>query len=262
MKLRFVLSVFLVTFGIFLGGCKSEDEEVVEVVKVEKVVKDITVTVSDLPNLSLDEKIDLYEIKVVEDRAEPSYDSSFFYKLSIICLSSSPVSLDLTELGITTIESGVFRENTVLQGIKLPASVTTIESDAFYRCTSLQSVEIPDSVTAIGSEAFSGCISLQSVEMHDSVITIGQAAFSYTSLKSVAISASVTTIEQDTFYGCMSLTSVYIPASVITIEKNAFKECTNLVRAVFEDTDGWSPQVSNIVETTKKLVLGYSFTKS
>jgi hypothetical protein len=123
----------------------------------------------------------------------------------------------------------IFRDNSYIIGIILPASVTSIGQYAFKGCYNLTSVSIPANVTSIGQYAFSGCYNLTSVSIPAGVTSIGEAAFSYCSgLTSVSMPAGVTSIGQQAFYGCTGLTSVSIPANVTSIGERAFYGCTGL----------------------------------
>ena len=167
---------------------------------------------------------------------------------------------------VTAIASDAFKDNSLLEYIKMPNSVTSIGSYAFQNCESLKSITIGNGVTEIEKCAFSDCTSLTSVEISDlsawckisfggyganplyyakklylngselTYITIpsditeikAYAFYGWTSLKSITISDGVTSIGDYAFQGCTSLTSVTIPDSVTSIEWGAFYGCTSL----------------------------------
>ena len=61
--------------------------------------------------------------------------------------------------------------------VKIPNGVTSIESEVFLNCSMLASITIPDSVTSIGDSAFQECMNLASITIPDSVTNIGDSAF-------------------------------------------------------------------------------------
>ena len=149
---------------------------------------------------------------------------------------TAKIHLDLSQTtGLTSIDSGAFRECIGLTSVEIPASVTSIGGSAFYGCSGLTSVEIPASVTSIGSDAFSECIGLTSVEIPAGVTSIGRRAFyDCSGLASVEIPAGVTSIGYEAFSGCLGLTSVEIPASVTSIGDGAFSRCIGLTSVYYQ----------------------------
>ena len=149
---------------------------------------------------------------------------------------TAKIHLDLSQTtGLTSIDSGAFRECIGLTSVEIPASVTSIGGSAFYGCSGLTSVEIPASVTSIGSDAFSECIGLTSVEIPAGVTSIGRRAFyDCSGLASVEIPAGVTSIGYEAFSGCIGLTSVEIPASVTSIGDGAFSRCIGLTSVYYQ----------------------------
>ncbi|MBO5125436.1 MAG: leucine-rich repeat protein [Spirochaetaceae bacterium] len=149
---------------------------------------------------------------------------------------TAKIHLDLSQTtGLTSIDSGAFRECIGLTSVEIPASVTSIGGSAFYGCIGLTSVEIPASVTSIGSDAFSECIGLTSVEIPAGVTSIGRRAFyDCSGLASVEIPAGVTSIGYEAFSGCSGLTSVEIPASVTSIGDGAFSRCIGLTSVYYQ----------------------------
>ena len=150
--------------------------------------------------------------------------------------ASAKIHLDLAQTtGLTSIDSGAFRECIGLTSVEIPAGVTSIGGSAFYGCSGLTSVEIPASVTSIGSDAFSECIGLTSVEIPAGVTSIGRRAFyDCSGLASVEIPAGVTSIGYEAFSGCIGLTSVEIPASVTSIGDGAFSRCIGLTSVYYQ----------------------------
>ena len=165
--------------------------------------------------------------------------------------------------GLTSFNSGEFRDCISLASITIPNGVTSIKDYAFAGCTSLTNITIPDRVTSIGKETFSGCTSLTSVTIGKSVTSIESKAFAgCRSLKKVyytgdlsawckivfkhfvgaplsaaaklyidgveqtniTIPSDITEIKNNTFFGCSSLTSVTIPNSVTSIGDKAFAQ--------------------------------------
>ena len=110
--------------------------------------------------------------------------------------------------GVTSLESGVFANNSLLTSVtinsnisvipsyfvgfmdssspnvhcpietfEVPASVTIIEDQAFYTCENLKNVILHDGLLEIGYEAFANCESLSSITIPNSVTSIGSYAF-------------------------------------------------------------------------------------
>lgn len=112
--------------------------------------------------------------------------------------------------------------------VTVPDGVTTINSGVFANNTSITSVTLPNSVTTLGSRVFSGATNLRNVSL-GRVTSIPASTFqNCMSLTSVSIPSTVTGIGSQAFYGCAALGSVSVPSSVSSISQNAFGECNNL----------------------------------
>lgn len=91
---------------------------------------------------------------------------------------------------VTSLASGVFRNYTDLNTVKLPATITTIPSQAFEGCTALTDVSIPETITSIGNNAFYGCTALSNDLIFNSgLMSIGDYAFYNTNVGTVRFEA-------------------------------------------------------------------------
>ena len=80
-------------------------------------------------------------------------------------LAFAPAGLTETTIpdGVTTINAGVFANNTALTTVNLSAELTTVEARAFKGCTALPIIRFRTQIASIGAEAFKGCSALRSV---------------------------------------------------------------------------------------------------
>ncbi len=166
---------------------------------------------------------------------------------SAFACCSSLDSIDLSRIGVTTINDYAFASCTSLTSIILPETLKTIGKRIFCICTSLVSIdlsntqitEIPDGSSAFISSygyygMFGKCTSLESVILPTDLTTLGEHTFDGCSAlkKNIDLSkmTKLTSIGDDAFQYCSSLTSVgdKLPASLKTIGKYAFNECKSL----------------------------------
>lgn len=80
-------------------------------------------------------------------------------------LAFAPAGLTETTMpsGVTTINAGVFANNTTVKTVNLSAELTTVEARAFKGCTALPIIRFRTQISGIGEEAFKGCSALRSV---------------------------------------------------------------------------------------------------
>ena len=123
----------------------------------------------------------------------------------------------------------LFKENTTLTRITLPAGLSEISDRCFEGCTNLTSITIPGSVARIGRYAFSRT-AVESVSLPTSVKELGDHAFyRCESLSSLTMAnGGLTRIEDFTFCYCRQLTDVRVPQSVRYFGRGAFYECDKL----------------------------------
>ena len=142
---------------------------------------------------------------------------------------------------ITEISAYAFRGCRSIETVTFGNSVVSIGENAFCSCVKLNQITFGNTLTFIGEQAFSYCLELKSIDINGAITSIGNEAFySCEQLKSVNIGNSVTSIGERAFAYCKSMTDVTIGSSVTSIGGNAFVECDMLLRATFENTDGWS----------------------
>ncbi|MDR3353927.1 MAG: leucine-rich repeat protein, partial [Synergistaceae bacterium] len=173
---------------------------------------------------------------------------------------SSIVTIDMSDVPITTLPSSAFSNNLIyadgnldnLQNVTLPAGLTSIGDGAFFLCQSLALTNLPDGVTSIGDDAFiycqnlaltnlpsglislgafafQGCTNLALTSLPPGLTSIGSSAFSFcTSLALTSLPSGLTSIEDHAFNGCTNLALTNLPAGLTSIEYLAFYECTNL----------------------------------
>ncbi len=134
-----------------------------------------------------------------------------------------------SEITVTRIGSGAFRDCYNVSSISLPATVTIIESDAFENCSKIVSMNLPENVNYIGSGAFEGCSNLTSINIPNSVSKIQKRTFSgCKKLEIVNLPSNVTTIDDYAFANCMAFTKFELPVNLIRIGEGAFNGCTSI----------------------------------
>ncbi len=147
------------------------------------------------------------------------------------------VSVDRNEANQTTDEGFVLNdagtELIAYEGnggaITIPSGVTSIDSGVFANQTNITSVSIPDTVSDIGTGVFSGCTGLSSVSMSGNISTLpGSTFYNCSSLGSITIPSSVRTIGAKCFAGCTGLSTINIPSGTRSVDSSAFDGCTNL----------------------------------
>ena len=152
--------------------------------------------------------------------------------------------------GVTSLESGVFANNSLLTSVTINSNISVIpsyfvgfmdNSSPYVHCP-IETFEVPASVTIIEDRAFYTCENLKNVILHDGLLEIGYEAFANcTSLNSITIPNSVTSIGGSAFWYCSSLTSVTIPNSVTIIEADVFCGCTNLTAIYYNGSSEGFP---------------------
>ena len=98
------------------------------------------------------------------DGAYASADRRFIVRDNHV-LAFAPAGLTETTIpdGVTTINAGVFANNTSLKTVYLSAELTTVQARAFKGCTALPIIRFRTQIASIGEEAFKGCSALRSV---------------------------------------------------------------------------------------------------
>ena len=78
-------------------------------------------------------------------------------------------SLNLSNLSLTELSSGIVRDCKNLENIALPESIITIGSEAFKNCTAVKSIKLPSKVETIGESVFMNCSSLEHINIPGTV---------------------------------------------------------------------------------------------
>ncbi|MBQ8163200.1 MAG: leucine-rich repeat protein [Clostridia bacterium] len=149
---------------------------------------------------------------------------------SVISVPSS-FEYGTEKISAFAIPNNLFRDNSSIKTVILPASVTSIGTRAFYNCRSLESVEINEksTITEIRNETFGASSSLKSVKFPNTVKAIGSYAFvGCSNLKTVSSSTSLETIGEGAFQSCSSLEKIELYSRVSSIGTNAFYKCSKL----------------------------------
>lgn len=167
----------------------------------------------------------------------------------------------------TSIEQNAFYNCDALGGTIDISMVTSIGTNAFYNCDRIEAFVIPD--IAHNMNAYNTCPNIEAyyttennvsylsidgvlhskdgktllvypatrkdatLNISNTVATIGKRAFDGSKyLKTIVISDSVTKLEDEAFAGS-SITTVYVPDNIRVVSFDTFKDCKNLVWAVF-----------------------------
>ena len=139
-------------------------------------------------------------------------------KILIFCPLSVAGQFNVPDT-VETISAGVFRSNTSITGVLIPASVTTIGKDAFNGCNKITQIvfEKGDKELVIGENAFRSCSSLTSIVVPGRATSIGPYAFGYCSkVVSIVVEEGVKVIGDYAFASCGSLVEISFPS---TLEK-------------------------------------------
>ncbi|MBE5767874.1 MAG: hypothetical protein E7335_12115 [Clostridiales bacterium] len=152
------------------------------------------------------------------------------------------------EYTIESIGSNVFKNNTSIISVSMPASLKSIGSGAFYGCTNLHGISLNSGLETIYPEAFRGCTSLTELYIPDSVTTLSYRAF-YGCSKLAKMNYPVgwtTTYDSATntygsyggIFAGTALKTMHIPSGV-TIPTHAFMDCPNFTSITIGDENGY-----------------------
>ena len=136
---------------------------------------------------------------------------------------------DLSQTGITVIESSLFLNCTSLKTVKLPKTLTMIYG-AFENCTSLEKVDLSQTGITELEGTFEGCSALETVKLPENITKIGFGTFTgCSSLEKMDLSQTlVTEIGGSAFSACSGLKTVKFPKTLTAIDSYAFLSCKNL----------------------------------
>lgn len=136
---------------------------------------------------------------------------------------------DLSQTGITVIESRLFLNCTSLKTVKLPKTLTMIYG-AFENCTSLEKVDLSQTGITELEGTFEGCSALETVKLPENITKIGFDTFTgCSSLEKMDLSQTlVTEIGGSAFSACSGLKTVKFPKTLTAIDSYAFLSCKNL----------------------------------
>lgn len=130
---------------------------------------------------------------------------------------------DLSQTGITVIESRLFLNCTSLKTVKLPKTLTMIYG-AFENCTSLEKVDLSQTGITELEGTFEGCSALETVKLPENITKIGFGTFTgCSSLEKMDLSQTlVTEIGGSAFSACSGLKTVKFPKTLTAIDSYAF----------------------------------------
>ena len=136
---------------------------------------------------------------------------------------------DLSQTGITVIESRLFLNCTSLKMVKLPKTLTSIDK-TFLNCTSLKEVDLSQTGITELEGTFEGCSALETVKLPENITKIGFGTFTgCSSLEKMDLSQTlVTEIGGSAFSACSGLKTVKFPKTLTAIDSYAFLSCKNL----------------------------------
>ena len=136
---------------------------------------------------------------------------------------------DLSQTGITVIESRLFLNCTSLKTVKLPKTLTSIDK-TFLNCTSLKEVDLSQTGITELEGTFEGCSALETVKLPENITKIGFGTFTgCSSLEKMDLSQTlVTEIGGSAFSACSGLKTVKFPKTLTVIDSYAFLSCKNL----------------------------------
>lgn len=136
---------------------------------------------------------------------------------------------DLSQTGITVIESRLFLNCTSLKTVKLSKTLTMIYG-AFENCTSLEKVDLSQTGITELEGTFEGCSALETVKLPENITKIGFGTFTgCSSLEKMDLSQTlVTEIGGSAFSACSGLKTVKFPKTLTAIDSYAFLSCKNL----------------------------------
>lgn len=136
---------------------------------------------------------------------------------------------DLSQTGITVIESRLFLNCTSLKTVKLPKTLTMIYG-AFENCTSLEKVDLSQTGITELEGTFEGCSALETVKLPENITKIGFGTFTgCSSLEKMDLSQTlVTEIGGSAFSACSGLKTMKFPKTLTVIDSYAFLSCKNL----------------------------------
>jgi len=143
---------------------------------------------------------------------------------------------------ITSIEAGLFYNNTTLKSVTFEDSDTEIFlgekcfGNADGCKTQLTHVIINRKISPQSKSCFEGCSALYFVIISNVVTVLGERWFeNCTALKSIIIPKYVTEIKSRCFMDCTGLTKIIIPSSVNKIE-DSFMRCRRVTDIIFEES--------------------------
>lgn len=145
----------------------------------------------------------------------------------------------LLSLSGKTLDEAVYRGDTTLREVCIPAYITEIGEKAFEGCVNLREVTVaPGSrLKKIGKRAFIWCENLERIDLPGSLEEIGDHAFAYCfSLREINFPSSLRKIGMNAFSCCSSLTEVLLPPGLTTLDSYAFASCSSLEKVMLSSS--------------------------
>jgi hypothetical protein len=140
--------------------------------------------------------------------------------------------------GVTGIRENLFRQNTRITSLTLPASLQSIGDYAFSGCTGIVgALTFPASLKSIGNYAFQSCSRITALTLthSTSLESIGDYAFqNCTGITALTFPASLQSIGNYAFNRCKVIDgALAFPASLESIGNYAFQNCTSITALIF-----------------------------